>query len=172
MTQTAHKPLQLPTTSQYTDEQRRAAIGMFVVTGNYKVTADRLNIPQRTINQWGHSEWWLNAIAGIRREKADELDAQVTNSINKAIKSVDERLERGDTYIHPKTGDIAYKPVSCRDSATVLGILYDKRQIMRLLPTTITQTGNDSKLLKLQEKFEQLVSSKTKEIEGSIVSEG
>jgi len=158
--------------SKYSDVDRRNAIGVFIVHGNYQATSNVTGIPRVTIQDWSKKEWWLNALSEVRREKQDELDAQVTNSINKAIKSVDDRLEQGDAYIHTKTGDIAYKPVSCRDSATVLGILYDKRQIMRLLPTTITQTGNDSKLLKLQEKFEQLVSSKTKEIEGSIVSEG
>jgi len=169
--QAAKKPL-VHSGSLYSDDVRRAAIGMFVVLGNYKAVSNKLNIPHTTVCGWAKCEWWLNEIAQVRIEKADELDAQVTNSINKAIKSVDDRLEQGDAYIHTKTGDIAYKPVSCRDSATVLGILYDKRQIMRLLPTTITQTGNDSKLLKLQEKFEQLVNTKTKEIEGSIVSEG
>ncbi len=158
--------------SKYTDKIRREAIGLFVVTGSYKTTAKMLNIPHTTVCQWGKYEWWLNEIAQVRAEKQDELDAQVTNSINKAIKSVDDRLELGDTYIHPKTGEIAYKPVSCRDSATVLGILYDKRQIMRLLPTSITHTGNDDKLLKLQRKFEELANDKIKQVNDSIVSEG
>ena len=158
--------------SKYTDEIRRAAIGLFVVTGSYKATAKQLNIPHKTVHEWRKKEWWLTEIAQVRIEKADELDAQVSNSINKAIKSVDDRLEKGDAYIIPKTGEVGYKPVSCRDSATVLGILYDKRQIMRLLPTTITASTDSHKLLKLQEQFEQLAHEKTKEIEGTVVAEG
>ena len=155
--------------SKYTDEHRRAAIGMFLVTGNYKETAKRLNMPDTTIHNWTKSEWWLNEIAIVRAEKSDELDAMVSNSINKAIKSVDDRLESGDAYVIAKTGEVGYKPVSARDSATVLGILYDKRQIMRLLPTTITASTDNDKLLKLQQSFEQLAAAKTKEIEASIV---
>jgi len=139
--------------SKYSDEQRRAAIGLFVVMGNYKQVAKKLNIPHTTVCQWSKCEWWLNLITQVRIEKSGELDAQVTNSIHRAIKCVDDRLDKGDAYLNTKTGELAYKPVSARDSATVLGILYDKRQIMRLLPTNITQTGNDAKLLKLQEKL-------------------
>ena len=145
---------------------------MFIVNGSYTKTAEQTNIARTTIQSWAKTEWWLTNIVSVRHEKAEELDAQVSNSINKAIKSVDDRLDQGDAYIVPKTGEIAYKPVSCRDSATVLGILYDKRQIMRLLPTAITASTDSDKLLKLQQSFEQLAHEKTKQIEASIVAEG
>ncbi len=154
--------------SKYTDIDRRQAVGMFVILGNFQATSNQTGIPRVTIQDWSKKEWWLNAVSEVRREKADELDALVTNGIHKAIDSVTGRLDEGDAYVL-KDGGIAYKPVSARDSATVLGILYDKRQIMRLLPTNITQTTDSAKLLKLQEKFEELASKKIKEIEGSVV---
>ncbi len=157
--------------SKYTDEIRRQAIGVFIVTGNYKATARQLNIPYTTVFDWGKREWWLKAVEQVRTEKADELDAQVSNSITKALKSVDDRLEHGDAYVL-KDGDIAYKPVSARDSATVFGIMYDKRALMRNMPTSITQSTDSAKLLKLQEKFEELASKQIKEIEDSVVAEG
>jgi len=154
--------------SKYNDTDRRKAIGVYVVTGNYTETAKQLNMPERTINQWGKTEWWLNELAVVREEKQDELDAQITGSIHKAFKKVDDRLELGDPYI-TKTGEIGYKPVSCRDSATVGGIMYDKRALLRNMPTNITVSTDSHKLLKLQEKFEQLVGNKAKIIEGQIV---
>ncbi len=107
----------------------------------------------------------------IRHEKQDELDAQITGSIDKALKSVNDRLELGDEYIK-KDGETGYKAVSCRDSATVLGILYDKRSLIRNMPTSITSNTDSAKLLKLQEQFEQLAHEKTKQLEASIVAEG
>jgi hypothetical protein len=157
--------------SKYTDKQRRQAIGAFVILGNYQATANEVNIPYTTVFGWGQKEWWLNALEEVRREKADELDVQVSNSITKALKSVDERLEHGDAYVL-KDGGTAYKPVSARDSATVFGIMYDKRALMRNMPTSITQSTDSAKLLKLQEKFEELASSKIKEVQGSVVVEG
>lgn len=157
--------------SKYTDVQRRHALGVFVVLGNYQATANETNIPYRTVHEWSKKEWWLKLLEEVRREKADELDTLVTNGIHKAIDSVTDRLDDGDAYLR-KDGEIGYKPVSARDSATVLGILYDKRQIMRLLPTTITQTTDSNKLLKLQEKFEALAGRNAKVIEGEVIVEG
>ncbi len=157
--------------SKYSDVKRRQAIGVYVVTGSYTQTGKQLNIPERTINQWGKTDWWLSEIARVREEKQDELDAQITGYIEKAFKNVDDRLEHGDPYIK-KDGDIGLKPVSCRDSAMVGGILFDKRALIRNMPTNITSNTDSAKLLKLQEQFEQLAHEKTKQIEASVVAEG
>jgi len=154
--------------SKYTDIHRRKAIGIYVVTGNYSATAKQSNIPRTTINEWSKTEWWLNEVDEVRHEKQDELDAQITGSIHKAFKKVDDRLENGDAYVK-KDGTLGYKPVSCRDSATVGGIMYDKRALLRNMPTNITATTDSHKLLKLQQQFEQLAHDKAKVIEGEVV---
>jgi len=155
--------------SKYTDEQRRHVLGLFVVLGNVQAVARQCNIKDRTIYDWIKTDWWSKEILKVREEKSQELDAQVSNSIIKALKSVDDRLEQGDAYINAKTGELGYKPVSARDSATVFGIMYDKRALMRNMPTSITQSTDSAKLLKLQEKFEALANSKIKEIEDTVV---
>jgi len=157
--------------SKYTDVQRRHAIGVFMVLGNFQATSKQTGIPRVTLQDWSKREWWLNLISVVRQEKADELDAQISNSIQSALDSVDRRLEQGDAYI-AKTGEVAFKPVSARDSATVLGIMFDKRALMRNMPTTITQSTDSAKLLKLQEKFEALANNRMKDINDSVVSEG
>lgn len=157
--------------SKYTDDIRLQAIGAYVVTGSQTATAKETNIPRTTISQWSKQEWWLRELVKVRHEKQDELDAQLTGYIEKAFKSVGSRLDKGDAYIK-KDGKIGYKPVSCRDSATVGGIMYDKRALLRNMPTTITANTGSDKLLKLQAKFEELVNHKTKEIEATIVAEG
>jgi len=157
--------------SEYSDEQRRAAIACYVVHGNFKRCSELLGMPARTMQQWGKTEWWLNQIAEVRAEKQDEIDAGISNIIDLAINSVSKRLKDGDEVLDSK-GNVSHRAVSARDSATILGISFDKQRILRMLPTVITHTGNDSKLLKLQVKFEELASAKVKEIDGSIVTEG
>ena len=159
------------TGSKYNDEQRRQAIGVYIVTGNYAETAKQMNMPKRTVHDWSKREWWLSLVEQVRSEKQDELDSQITGSINRALKSVNDRLDLGDEYIK-KDGTTGYKAVSCRDSATVLGILYDKRALIRNMPTSITSNTDSDKLLKLKEQFEQLAQEKIKQIEASVVSEG
>lgn len=142
--------------SQYSDEQKRQTLGAFVILGNVQKVAAHVGIPARTIYDWTHSEWWSKEIATIREERSGELDAQLSNSIEKARESVDSRLDIGDAYIN-KDGEVGYKPVSCRDSATVLGILYDKRALMRNMPTKIVGSQD---LTQLQATFEALVTQR------------
>ena len=157
--------------SKYTDVTRRKAIGVYVVTGNFTATGKQLNIPERTINDWAKQDWWLKEITRVREEKQDELDAQITGYIEKAFKNVDNRLDHGDAYIK-KDGEIGFKPVSCRDSAMVGGIMFDKRALIRNMPNNITASTDSSKLLKLQEQLDTLSEEKIKQIEASIVAEG
>ena len=86
-------------------------------------------------------------------EKSAELDMQLTNSIDTARKSIDERLTIGDPYIK-KDGEIGFKPVSCRDSTVTFGILYDKLQLTRNMPTKIVANQDLNKLI---HTFEALV---------------
>jgi hypothetical protein len=142
--------------SYYTDDRRREALGAFVVLGNIQKVAAHVGIPARTIYDWSKKEWWLKELATVREEKSQELDMQLSISIEKARESVDSRLDVGDPYIN-KDGQIDFKPVSCRDSATVLGILYDKRALMRNMPTKIVANQD---LSKLQATFEELVTKR------------
>jgi len=145
--------------SHYTDEIKREAIGAFVILGNMVKVGELIGVPKRTVQQWSSTEWWSKELSRIR--------VQLSNSIEKARKSVDARLDVGDAYLR-KDGEIGYKPVSCRDSATVLGILYDKRALMRNMPTKIVANQD---LSKLQQTFEDMV-SKRAEFNETIVSEG
>ncbi len=156
-----------PSGSKHTDDKRWQAMGMFVVFGNYSQVARQLGLPIRTVIDWGKTEWWNKEIIKVRDEKSAELDMQLTNSINKARESIDGRLSTGDPYIK-KDGEIGFKPVSCRDSATTFGILYDKLQLTRNMPTKIVVNQD---LSKLQERFESMV-NKRAEFEGTIVGEG
>ena len=141
--------------SQYTDEQRQQAIANYIVTGNITKTAELVNIPRRTINQWKLSEWWDAAVAKMRLEKHDELDANLSNIIHSATEALSERIASGDAYID-KEGEVRLKPMSGRDLATVTGIIFDKRQIMRNLPTSIKAESTDARLNSLAEKVREL----------------
>lgn len=155
--------------SKYSDDKRWQAMGMFVVFGNYSKVARQMGLPVNTVIEWGKTEWWLREIVKVREEKSAELDMQLTNSIDTARKSIDERLTIGDPYI-TKDGGIAFKPVSCRDSTVTFGILYDKLQLTRNMPTKIVATQDLSKLI---HTFEALVTKSPKIVEGEIVaSEG
>jgi hypothetical protein len=55
-----------------------------------------------------------------------------------------------------------------RDLATVFGITFDKRQIIRNLPTSIKAESTDSRLSQLAEKVRELQAGGNKVISGDV----
>jgi len=150
--------------SKYTDKERMEVIAHYAVLGNQTKVSELTNIPQQTISQWSKNEWWQEALSRVRLEKAEELDAMLTNSIHKALDQVQDRIDNGDEII--QSGQALRRKMTGKDLATTAGILFDKRQISRNLPTSISAKTDDAKLLELQAKFEALAG---KTIDGEVV---
>ena len=74
--------------SQYTDQQRRAVIADYVVTGNISKTAANHSLPRTTVTGWVRSEWGKELIVKIRHS-----DEQV--SVTNLAKPSDNTLEAG-----------------------------------------------------------------------------
>lgn len=154
--------------SQYSNEDRRAALACYVIHGNYTKCGRMLNIPHNTLSQWGKQEWWLNSIDQVRLEKQDEVDAGYQKIIDMAIESVTTRFKLGDEIVGAR-GETFHRAVSARDSMTIGAIAQDKQRVLRNLPVSITTSVTSDKLLKLQQSFEALAQAKTIEIEGEVI---
>jgi hypothetical protein len=137
--------------SQYTNEQRIQAATTFLTLGNIQKTSEAVNIPKRTLQDWRNTEWWIELINRIRAEKKDEFDAGFTRIIEKCTKTIENQLDSGE--------------VKARDAATIMGISFDKRQILNLQPTSITAKTTD--INHLQAQFEEYLQAKT--IEADVV---
>ena len=152
-------------TSQYTDEQRREAASHYVLMGNAKKVSEITNIPHRTINDWRQKDWWEALTASIRLEKSDEIDASITNILDKATEQLTDRITKGN-YVLGKDGEKMRLEMSGRDLATVFGITFDKRQIIRNLPTSIKAESTDSRLNMLADKVRELAAGQNNVING------
>lgn len=138
------------TCSQYSDAVKKEAAIIYLVTGNKKRTSEQVNVPYSTLYSWMESDWWDGLIERVRHEKQDELDGQLSQVIDKAFASILDRLEHGDCRLD-KDGQIVRVPVSARDATVIAGIAFDKRQILRNLPTSIK--GDDSRLNQLADRL-------------------
>lgn len=161
--------------SQYTDVQRREAVAQYVVLGNYTRVSEIVNISDRTLQCWAQTEWWAELYSKIQCEKKAELDAALTKTIHDSIDQVHDRIRNGDYVLNKqsKSGDnesqLIRKPIGGKDLMTIGAIAYDKRQIGRNLPTSIS-TSVDAKALKaLQAKFEGLARGEVIEGECAVV---
>jgi len=143
------------TNSRYTHEDRYRVVVAYLMYGNMQKVSEIVNIPKRTLQGWTHYEWWSDLITHVRAENTDEFDAGFSRIISKSMKTIEDQLDSGD--------------VKARDAATIMGISFDKRQILNLKPTTITAKATD--INHLQEQFENYLKAKTIDTEVVIVNE-
>lgn len=128
-------------TSKYNTQDRLQALSIFAVIGKIRETARYCGLPYDTLLSWTNTEWWTDCINQVQGLNSTLIDARCTNVINKAFDSVEQRLDNGDYAAYDsKNQEVIYKPVSAKDSATIFGIMFDKRQISRALPTSISQS--------------------------------
>jgi len=139
--------------SQYSDEQRKHAALTYLTIGNINKTAQLTNIPQRTLYDWTKTEWWQELTTRIREEKKQEFDSNFTRIIEQCTQTIEKQLENDE--------------VKARDAAMIMGITFDKRQVLNNQPTSISAKSHD--ISKLQEQFEDYL--KAKEIEVEVIKQ-
>ena len=115
--------------SRYSDQERREAVVLYVLHGNWKRVSELTGIPQRTLNDWATQSWYGTLVAEVRAEKGAELDGTYTRILDEATGQLLDRLKNGDPYI--VGGEVRRKPVAARDLALVAAITFDKRALSR-----------------------------------------
>ena len=115
--------------SRYSDQQRREAVALYVLHGNWRRVSEIVHIPERTLNDWSIQGWFATMLAELRAEKGAELDGAYTRIIHAATEQLLDRLTHGDPYVFG--GAVKRKPVAARDLALVAAITFDKRQLAR-----------------------------------------
>ncbi|MCI4437897.1 MAG: hypothetical protein JHC33_13910, partial [Ignisphaera sp.] len=139
-------------------------IVLYVKTGSPTITCRELNLPIETFNTWKKKDWFKDAIATQRNEQIELLDSKLTESIDEAILQMQDRLKNGDTVYNQRTGKFTQAPAKLRDLNHAFSSLVEKRQLIRKLPTKITeQTTTAAQLQNLAEQFQQFVTGKIKE---------
>lgn len=127
------------TSSRYTDADRINAIGHYLVLGNLRKVEAATGIPNETLSGWTRTEWWNQLLAQIRAERNQDLDCRLSNAVDKALDGLLDRIDNGDTVV--VDDELRKIPVKGRDLAVMFGVMFDKRQLLRLSPTSIQANG-------------------------------
>lgn len=128
-------------------------------------------VPTQTIRHWRLQDWFKDLVDEIRREDDHEVDAKLTKIVGKSLDAVVDRLENGDFMFNPKQGKFVRRPVYARDVTRIADIMFDKRNLLRGKPTSISgkQEQISDRLVKLAIEFERFVKAKT--IEGEVIKD-
>lgn len=128
-----------------------------VAGGTSRATACKLTgIHRRTFDRWRDKEWFSQAIDLIRKQLDDQLDGKMTKVINKTIDKLYDRIDTGDAVVQ-RNGELVYKPVTAKDAAIISSIFFDKRNLLRNKPTSITSTQSTNEHLQtLASRFREI----------------
>ena len=143
--------------SPYPPEIKIASAALWCVLGSSRKVAKMLNMPDITIRSWYREPWWHMAVREVRKNKNEEFDAKLTGLLDDTIVEIQERLMHGETVVD-KTGELRRVPVSTRNLATLLGIVYDKRALTRGDPTSkVVRVDTNEHLAEVAKKLSKMV---------------
>lgn len=149
----------------WSDSQKLETVKTWLLTGNLRLTANVVKVPEDTVRRWAKSTWWAQIVDDLHQEDQLLLSARLKKIVDKSFDVIEDRLDKGDFVYDQKTGQMRRKPVNMRDAHKVGVDLVDKRE--KLLaghgPTASEEQVAD-KLLKLAEKFAELAGQKKLEV--------
>lgn len=108
-------------------------------TGNYSETARLLGMPQKTVEDIYKRNIEKEEFTKLREEKRDEFVEDATRIINKAMKRLEKSIDDNE------------ETISVNNLSTVIGTLYDKRNLAEGKSTVNTDIT-----IKMDKKVEEL----------------
>jgi hypothetical protein len=145
----------------YPDEMKLKAVTVYAATGNIEKVSEISGVPYHTVRAWRNSEWFQGLLREVWQENNEKIDAKFTAIVEKSLDEVLDRLENGDVRLS-KDGKVVRVPISAKDLSLVSAINVDKRQLLRGLPTSRSESVDSAssrtvdRLEKLAETFESL----------------
>jgi len=136
----------IPSGSQYSDEQRRQAVALYIRHGVMSVVARHIDIPERTLNHWKTTEWWDDVAAEICQGIEDELRAGLRNVSLEGTRQALKQLESGE--------------MKGKDAMITASIAYDKLRLSENRPTRITGSSQVEDLAAQLAKLSSQVNAK------------
>lgn len=145
----------------YSDAKKLEVACTFAVTPNSARVSELTKVPEGTIRTWKQTEWWQEIMSRIHQEQNEELDAKLTQLVDKAVDQINDRLSEGDYVYNAKEDKLVRKPVTAKDLAIVTAITIDKRQLLRGQPTSrVEKVSENERLVRLQQQFKNIAISK------------
>lgn len=125
--------------------------------GNLALTAGATNIPLRTLKLWKTQNWWKSLVNELKKAEKLELSAKTKTIIERSMELLADRLENGDAFYHPKTGEIIRKPVPAVTLHQIAKDMIDRKNILdKAFEETVQVEDKGDKLAALAERFAEL----------------
>lgn len=152
---------------RYTWEKKYSVVAVYLQCGSLRETQDKTDVPAVTIENWRKSAWWDELVNQIKTAQATQLDNKLNKLINKALGTIDDRLENGELILNNKTGELVRKPISIRDATRAASELMQRQvQLNKTLAIEQVQKQTVDETLKyLANEFAKMVNRKPETID-------
>jgi signal recognition particle GTPase len=151
--------------AHWTQNQKLQAVSTYLMLGNMSQTAIVTGIPLQTLKIWKYTDWFKEYCLQLQSEDIQQMDSNVKRVVDKALKTVEDRLDLGDAQFDQKTGEIVRVPVKAHVALKITTELMTKQEKSRQNPVKeeIERTIDD-RLIKLSEEFAKFASMNSKTI--------
>lgn len=141
----------------HTPEKKVQAIVCYMITGSASQASKMCGVPAGTILTWRkNSAWWPVLTQQIKKDRDEELDLKITQTLHKAADEIADRLENGETRVNFKTGDQYRVPVTAKDLTGILHKGYMVRALGRGDPTSrVEKLSTEERLRRLSDEFQK-----------------
>ena len=129
------------------------AVSLYIKTGSLAATARQLEVTVYELQKLAKTQRWTDEIGNLRRVEHAALDSALSEILGKALSGLVQRMNDGEECVTAE-GIPYLKPVSAATLVRIADVIFDKRQLIRGLPTALT--NESSKLGELAAKLEQL----------------
>ena len=120
-------------------------------------------ISYQTYVKWIHKPWYKEVMELLKDQMDARLDSSLTGVTHKAIAALEDRVENGDIMTNKlgpmkdEDGELIRKPMSGRDVGVTFATIFDKRQLLRNKPTSVSESvTTDEKLDEIAKRFEDM----------------
>lgn len=143
------------------DAQKLECVQLYLALGNLALTAATLKIPEITVRKWKATEWWKNLEQDLKLQDQIQVSNRLKSVIDKSLVGLEDRLDKGDFFYNPKTGEILRKPMGAKDLTQVANLMLQRKQFLegRTVSEVATETIQN-KLDTLKKAFEEIASKK------------
>lgn len=159
----AGRPALVRNPTYFSQEKKIRAATLYCVFGNVEKVAEETDIPVKFIRLWKNEPWFIEVQKQVYIEQNEELSAKISDTLDKTLTHLVDRLDNGDVKYNFKTGKADRIPIDTKTLSSVFNTLSHHRTVVRGEPTSISANiGIDDRLKTLQTAF--LKFSKAKDI--------
>jgi transposase-like protein len=114
----------------YPIEKKIEAVTQYLALGNLKQVAAITGVSYPNIKLWKSQDWWKELEVEIKAARRLQTNSKLSKIVDKALATVEDRIENGDIVFNRKTNELERIPVSALTATKVANDLMQRQEAL------------------------------------------